>query len=97
MNGNDGGRGRPFYRHDGHLYACCRGICRPYVYHGLGIRLYLYLGLGREVCLCLGRRRILTWEAFGMTFWSAKGTWKNDVVLPFYLECLGSTICPVVP
>jgi len=70
VSGSGDGRGRPFYRHDSHLYACRRGICRLDAYRGLDIRLYL----GRGVFLCHGRRRILTWEAFGMTFWSAKET-----------------------
>ena len=72
VNGNDAGR--PFCRHDNHPFACRRGICRPYVYRGPGTRLYLYLFPGHGVCPCLGHRRILTWEAFGMTFWSAKVT-----------------------
>ena len=32
-----------------------------------------------------------------MTFWSAKETWKSDVVLPFCLERLENMICPGVP
>ena len=95
MSGSDDAHGRPFHRHDNHPYACRHGICRPYAYLGRDIRLYLCPGRG--ACLCHGRRRILTWGAFGMTFWSAKETEKSDVVLPVYLECLESTIYPVAP